>query len=127
MSDEMTDKPMIQTPADFGHFLLEKELGHGGMGGVYLARDKMLDRKVAIKVMLKELGSDPTFVERFQREAQAAARLNHPNIAQIYSLGENEGKPYIVMEYVGGEHLDSLVFAPTPDRKSTRLNSSHTT
>ena len=86
MADEMTEKPMIQTPADFGHFLLEKELGHGGMGGVYLARDKMLDRKVAIKVMLKELGSDPTFVERFQREAQAAARLNHPNIAQIYSF-----------------------------------------
>ena len=57
MSDEMTEKPMIETPADFGHFLLEKELGHGGMGGVYLARDKMLDRKVAIKVMLKELGA----------------------------------------------------------------------
>ena len=106
MSDEMTEKPMIQTPADFGHFLLEKELGHGGMGGVYLARDKMLDRKVAIKVMLKELGSDPTFVERFQREAQAAARLNHPNIAQIYSFGQEQGMPYIAMELVPGGSLD---------------------
>ena len=89
MADDnnLTEEPMLQTPADFGHFVLERELGHGGMGGVYLARDKMLDRPVAIKVMLKTLGADPTFVERFQREAQAAARLNHPNIAQIYSFG----------------------------------------
>ncbi len=106
MADEINDEPMIRTPADFGHFLLEKELGHGGMGGVYLARDKMLDRKVAIKVMLKELGADPTFVERFQREAQAAARLNHPNIAQIYSFGQEQGMPYIAMELVPGGSLD---------------------
>ena len=100
------DEPMIQTPADFGHFLLEKELGHGGMGGVYLARDKMLDRRVGIKVMLKSLGADPKFVERFQREAQAAARLNHPNIAQIYSFGQEQGMPYIAMELVPGGSLD---------------------
>ena len=100
------DEPMIQTPSDFGHFLLEKELGHGGMGGVYLARDKMLDRKVGIKVMLKSLGADPKFVERFQREAQAAARLNHPNIAQIYSFGQEQGMPYIAMELVPGGSLD---------------------
>ena len=99
------DEPMIKTPADFGHFLLEKELGHGGMGGVYLARDKMLDRKVGIKVMLKSLGADPKFVERFQREAQAAARLNHPNIAQIYSFGQEQGMPYIAMELVPGGSL----------------------
>jgi len=100
------DEPMIQTPADFGHFVLEKELGHGGMGGVYLARDKMLDRRVGIKVMLKSLGADPKFVERFQREAQAAARLNHPNIAQIYSFGQEQGMPYIAMELVPGGSLD---------------------
>ena len=100
------DEPMIKTPADFGHFLLEKELGHGGMGGVYLARDKMLDRRVGIKVMLKSLGADPKFVERFQREAQAAARLNHPNIAQIYSFGQEQGMPYIAMELVPGGSLD---------------------
>ena len=100
------DEPMIQTPSDFGHFLLEKELGHGGMGGVYLARDKMLDRRVGIKVMLKSLGADPKFVERFQREAQAAARLNHPNIAQIYSFGQEQGMPYIAMELVPGGSLD---------------------
>ncbi len=100
------DEPMIQTPADFGHFVLEKQLGHGGMGGVYLARDKMLDRRVGIKVMLKSLGADPKFVERFQREAQAAARLNHPNIAQIYSFGQEQGMPYIAMELVPGGSLD---------------------
>ncbi len=105
MSEE-NDEQMIPTPSDFGHFLLEKELGHGGMGGVYLGRDKMLDRKVGIKVMLKSLGDDPEFVERFQREAQAAARLNHPNIAQIYSFGQENGMPYIAMELVSGGSLD---------------------
>ena len=108
MADDnnLTEEPMLQTPADFGHFVLERELGHGGMGGVYLARDKMLDRPVAIKVMLKTLGADPTFVERFQREAQAAARLNHPNIAQIYSFGQEQGMPYIAMELVPNGSLD---------------------
>ncbi len=104
MADE--NEPMIQTPAEFGHFLLEKELGHGGMGGVYLGRDRMLDRPVGIKVMLKSLGDDPTFVERFQREAQAAARLNHPNIAQIYSFGTEQGMPYIAMELCTGGSFD---------------------
>ncbi len=103
---ENNNEQMIPTPSDFGHFLLEKELGHGGMGGVYLARDKMLDRKVGIKVMLKSLGDDPAFVERFQREAQAAARLNHPNIAQVYSFGTEQGMPYIAMELVSGGSLD---------------------
>ena len=105
MSEE-NEEQMIPTPSDFGHFVLERELGHGGMGGVYLARDKMLDRKVAIKVMLKSLGEDHAFVERFQREAQAAARLNHPNIAQIYSFGQENGMPYIAMELVSGGSLD---------------------
>ena len=96
----------IQTPADFGQFVLEKELGHGGMGSVYLGRDKMLERPVAIKVMLKSMGADAEFVERFKREAQAAARLNHPNIAQIYSFSIQDGQPYIAMELVSGGSLD---------------------
>ncbi len=108
---ENENEQLIPTPSDFGHFLLEKELGHGGMGGVYLARDKMLDRKVGIKVMLKSLGDDPEFVERFQREAQAAARLNHPNIAQIYSFGTEQGMPYIAMELVSGGSLDKEMAA----------------
>lgn len=104
-----SEEQMIPTPSDFGHFLLERELGHGGMGGVYLARDKMLDREVAIKVMLKSLGEDPKFVERLQLEAQAAARLNHPNIAQIYSFGTEDGMPYIAMELVSGGSLDKVM------------------
>ena len=93
---------------------IQKCLGTGGMGTVYRARDEKLDRVVALKVMLKDLRSDPAILEAFRKEARAVAKLNHPNIAQIYSFGENEGKPYIAMEYVGGEHFDSLVFSPAP-------------
>jgi len=108
----MSEQQLIQTPCVFGengNFLLERELGRGGMGGVYMGRDKMLDRPVAVKVMLKEYGSDPEFVEKFKREAQAAARLIHPNIAQIYSYGISEGMPYIAMELVAGGSLDQLM------------------
>jgi RIO-like serine/threonine protein kinase len=81
----------------------------GGMGAVYRARDEALNREVAIKVMQKHLGDDPTFIENFQREAQSAAKLNHPNIAQIYSFGQALGQPYIVMELLSGGSLDRLM------------------
>ena len=64
MSDN--EETILKPPCEFGRFIVERELGHGGMGGVYLARDKMLDRQVALKVMLKSLGSDPQFIERFK-------------------------------------------------------------
>ncbi len=99
----------FQVPARLGPFLLLQMLGAGGMGGVYRARDEALKRDVAIKVMLKKLGDDPKFVQTFQREAQAAARLNHPNIAQIYSFGQEKGQPYIVMELVSGGSLDRMI------------------
>jgi len=108
----MSEEQLIQTPCVFGengNFLLERELGRGGMGGVYMGRDKMLDRPVAVKVMLREYGSDPEFVEKFKREAQAAARLIHPNIAQVYSYGISDGMPYIAMELVAGGSLDKLM------------------
>lgn len=108
----MSEEQLIQTPGVFGetgNFLLERELGRGGMGGVYMGRDKMLDRPVAVKVMLKEYGADAEFVEKFKREAQAAARLIHPNIAQIYSYGIADGMPYIAMELVAGGSLDKLM------------------
>ena len=104
----MSDVQLISTPGVFGetgNFLLERELGHGGMGGVYMGRDKMLDRPVAVKVMLPEYGADAEFVEKFKREAQAAARLIHPNIAQVYSYGIADGMPYIAMELVAGGSL----------------------
>ena len=108
----MSDEQLITTPCTFGengNFMLERELGRGGMGGVYMGRDKMLDRPVAVKVMLREYGSDAEFVERFKREAQAAARLIHPNIAQIYSYGISDGMPYIAMELVAGGSLDQVM------------------
>ena len=105
---------LIPTPGVFGengNFLLERELGAGGMGGVYMGRDKMLDRPVAVKVMLKEFGSDAEFVEKFKKEAQSAARLIHPNIAQIYSYGICDGMPYIAMELAAGGSLYSIMNA----------------
>lgn len=105
---------LIQTPCTFGengNFLLEREIGSGGMGGVYLGRDKMLDRPVAVKVMLKELGSDPEFLEKFKKEAQSAAKLIHPNIAQIYTYGICDGMPYMVMELASGGSLFSVMNA----------------
>ena len=105
---------LIQTPGTFGengNFLLERELGAGGMGGVYMGRDKMLDRPVAVKVMLKEFGSDPEFLEKFKREAQSAAKLIHPNIAQIYSYGICDGMPYMAMELVAGGSLFTIMNA----------------
>ncbi|MBQ3672516.1 MAG: protein kinase [Kiritimatiellae bacterium] len=108
----MSEEQLIKTPGlfgDNGNFMLERELGRGGMGGVYMGRDKMLDRPVAVKVMLKEYGSDPEFVEKFKREAQAVARLIHPNIAQVYSYGFSEGMPYIAMELVAGGSLEGLM------------------
>ena len=108
----MSEEQLIKTPGVFGengNFLLERELGRGGMGGVYMGRDKMLDRPVAVKVMLREYGSDAEFVEKFKKEAQAAARLIHPNIAQIYSYGISDGMPYIAMELVPGGSLEGLM------------------
>lgn len=105
---------LIQTPCAFGdngNFLLERELGSGGMGGVYMGRDKMLDRPVAVKVMQKELGADAEFVEKFKREAQSAAKLIHPNIAQVYSYGICDGMPYIAMELAAGGSLYSIMNA----------------
>ena len=103
---------LIQTPGTFGengNFLLERELGSGGMGGVYMGRDKMLDRPVAVKVMLREFGADAEFVEKFKKEAQSAARLIHPNIAQVYSYGICDGMPYIAMELAAGGSLYSIM------------------
>ena len=104
----------FQVPARFGAFMLLQLLGAGGMGGVYRARDEGLNREVAIKVMLKSLGDDPQFVETFQREAQAAARLNHRHIAQIYSFGQEKGQPYIAMELVSGGSLDKMMAEQGP-------------
>lgn len=104
----------VTVPARLGSFLLLDLLGTGGMGGVYSAQDETLGRYVAVKVMLKSVGEDSALVETFKREAQSAARLNHPNVAQIYSFGQEKGQPYIVMELVSGQHFDKMVGGGKP-------------
>lgn len=104
----------LVVPGQLGNFKLLSCLGAGGMGSVYRAYDETLDRIVAIKVMLKSLGGNPEFLESFRREAQAAAKLNHPNICQIYSFGQAKGQPYIVMELVPGKHFDEMIAQPEP-------------
>jgi serine/threonine protein kinase/tetratricopeptide (TPR) repeat protein len=88
-----------------GDFELERKVGQGGMGEVWLARQLSLDRPVAVKVLPRSLATQENFIERFQREAKAAASLVHPNVIQIYAYGIDEGTPYFAMEYVEGEDL----------------------
>ncbi len=85
-----------------GRYELHRRLGRGGMAEVYLARDQLLDRPVAVKVLFPALATDAGFVERFRREAQAAANLQHPNIVSVFDWGEANGTYFIVMEYVEG-------------------------
>ena len=99
-----------ENPTVFGgRYELHRRLARGGMADVFLARDQLLGRPVAVKVLFPEYATDPKFVERFRREAQAAANLNHPNIVSIYDWGEESGTYYIVMEYVEGQSLAEIL------------------
>ena len=86
-----------------------KSIGEGGMANVYLANDKILDRKVAVKVLRGDLSSDEKFIRRFQREALSVSNLSHPNIVEVYDVGEEDGEYYIVMEYIDGKTLKQLL------------------
>lgn len=97
-----------------GHILdnrykILEEVGTGGMAVVYKAQDILLDRIVAVKILLAKYGDDHDFVVRFRQEAQAAAKLSHPNIVNIYDVGYDENVHYIVMEYVRGETLKEYI------------------
>jgi len=94
-----------------GRYRLEGRLGYGGMSTVHLALDTRLERQVAVKLLAEHLADDPTFVSRFQREAQAAARLVHPNIVQIFDSGRDErtGQYFIVMEYIEGQSCAEIL------------------
>jgi eukaryotic-like serine/threonine-protein kinase len=116
--------PSSSQPASIGPYAVEREIGRGGMGVVYLARDGRLDRAVAIKALPQEFAADPLRLARFQREARVVASLSHPNIAAVYGLEEatvttggatTVGSAYIVMEYVDGPTLaDRLANGPLP-------------
>ncbi|MEP4078218.1 protein kinase domain-containing protein [Haloferula sp.] len=106
MSHETFEAPELDQLAemlpayDFDSFIAK-----GGMGAVYKATQRSLDREVAIKILPRELGADPEFRKSFQTEAKAMAKLNHPNLIGVYDYGDIDGMPYIVMEYVGGKSL----------------------
>jgi serine/threonine protein kinase len=102
----------MSTPTEIGgRYALERRLGAGGMSTVFLARDAVLERKVAVKLLAEHLSDDEDFVARFRREALAAARLQHPNIVQVFDSGEDEpsGRHFIVMEYVNGPSCADLL------------------
>ena len=88
-----------------GRYRLESKLGSGGMSTVYLALDEVLDRPVAVKLLHREISEEADQLERFRREARAAARLSHPNLVGVIDAGEDDGRPYIVFEYIEGRTL----------------------
>jgi serine/threonine-protein kinase len=97
-----------------GRYELVSQVARGGTAQVYRARDLLLDRPVALKVLFPELSTDHAFVERFRREAQAAANLSHPNIVPVFDWGQSESTYFIVMEYVDGEALSSIIRTQAP-------------
>ena len=100
----------VMAPGRLGQYHLLRLIGAGGMGAVYEGIDTGLQRKIAVKVILRDKAEeDPTFIESFKREAQAAARLNSVNIVGVYAFGESEGQPYLVMELVQPDALDKMM------------------
>ncbi len=97
-----------------GRYQLVRQIARGGTAQVYMARDLLLDRPIALKVLFPELSTDSSFVGRFRREAQAAANLSHPNIVPVFDWGESERTYYIVMEYVDGQPLSSIIRDQAP-------------
>lgn len=103
-------------------YMLVSSLGEGGMADVYLAIDTILNREVAIKVLRGALSKDPVTLLRFQREANAVSKLNHPNVVDVYDVGESEGKHYIVMECVRGRTLKQLISQRGAIQKEEAVN-----
>ncbi len=96
---------MSDLSGNIGPYTITREIGRGGMGVVYLARDTKLDRDVAIKALPPELAEDADRMARFEREAKLLASLNHPHIATIHGLEEADGNQYLILEYIEGETL----------------------
>ena len=102
---------------------LEELVGAGGMSSVYKARDTLLERHVALKILHEHYNADAEYTERFRREARAVAQLSHPNIVTVIDRGEADGRQFIVFEYVEGENLKELVErrGPLPVRRALEL------
>src|SRR6187455_1534943 len=118
----MTDNPNPNpTPAvkeisgKIGKYEIVKPLGKGAMGIVYLAHDTVLERDVALKVMVASIADDPELKTRFEREAKAVARMTHPNVVNVFDLGSHtDGSPFIAMELLKGMDLQKAVRTPPP-------------
>ena len=121
-ADSFMERPAVAEVADvieietgklkagkcFGHYEIVEQIGAGGMGEVYLARDKKLDRKVAVKILNEKFSQDESNLQRFVREAKSASALNHPNILVIHEIGESDRAHYIVSEFVTGKTLREI-------------------
>ncbi|MGC4015773.1 MAG: serine/threonine-protein kinase [Luteolibacter sp.] len=122
---EASHAPAFEAPTPehlaelFPSYDIEGLVACGGMGAVYRAVQRALDRTVAIKILPKEFGADPSFREGFQAEAKAMAKLNHPNLIGVYDFGEVEGMPYIIMEYVAGGSLYHASYGRRIDPRET--------
>lgn len=115
-------RPLFNLPMDFGDFRLEQEIGRGGMGIVFRARQISLDREVALKMILKGEFANDEDRRRFRTEAEAAARITHPNIVSITEFGEQDGFDYFCMEFIrGGTLADKLAKGPLPQRDAAKI------
>src|SRR5713101_2422146 len=100
---------MVPSPAKIGKYAVVEVIGRGGMGIVYKAVDPHIDRPVAIKMMTSGFTGDQDLLRRFYREAKSTGSLQHANIVTVYDMGDQDGNPYLVMEYLDGATLDSII------------------
>src|ERR1700736_376184 len=122
MEQPVVGRGSLKSGAKLGPYTILAPLGAGGMGVVYRAHDERLERDVAIKVLPPGLLTDETARRRFRKEALALAKLNHPNIAAVYDVGEQDASDYLVMEYVPGHSLaEKLKSGPLPAKEVLSL------